>query len=92
MIVSIQMIVEMLVNCFLFPMDMGMHMAVDQRSVGMFMAVGMGMFVDVLKTDGILYHQNSCRNHNPQPQIKPRSGFLSQQKNTKSHPQNGAME
>ena len=62
--------VSMPMGGFILPMDMGMGvdmrmgMGMHQIAMAMLVAVEVGMFMGVLQSNGILYHQRSGKDHN----------------------------
>ena len=80
---------------FILAVDVGMSVAmlmgmgVYQTAMPVLVGVSMGMFMGVLRADGVFHHQDSCDNHNDEAHIELDAGTLIQQQDAEDHTQEG---
>ena len=85
--------VGMVMDRFIPLMDVGMgvamrmDMGVYQIAVPVFVIVNVGMFMGVLQSDGVFYHQNRGNNHDGEPHIELNTGPLIQKQHSEGYTQ-----
>ena len=95
MIVAVEALMDVVMAILVLAVDvdvcMGvfMGMGVDKVPAGMLVAVGVGMLMGMMETNGVPHHQHSGADHNRQAQIKLQPRTLSQQHHTQHYAKKG---